>query len=136
MWRRCQKNTKKWWTIFSITNFQTKPTNNSREGLPLRHTLMPIFGDYLYHQGKDGVLWQVVEKEDVSTLLFKFHEGVYEGHFVGRIIAKKILWGRYHWSTFSKDAIEYCKTCDVCKTFVNKFVVHVPSLEKKHIYLY
>jgi hypothetical protein len=52
---------------------------------------MPIFGDYLYHQGKDGVLRQVVEKEDVSTLLFKFHEGVNKGHFVGRIIAKKIL---------------------------------------------
>jgi hypothetical protein len=96
---------------------------------------MPIFGDYLYHQGKYGVLWQVVEKEDVSTLLSEFHEGVYGGHFTRRITTRKILRGRYHWFTFSKDAMEYCKTCDVWKTFANKFVVHVPSLERKHVFL-
>jgi len=34
------------------------------------------------------------------TLLIKFHEGVCVGHFAGRITAKKILQGRYHWLTF------------------------------------
>ncbi len=68
----------------------------------------------------------VVEKEDVLTLLSKFHEGVCGGHFARRITAEKILQGEYHCPKLFKDAMEYCKTCDVCQTFANKSMVHVP----------
>jgi len=66
-----------------------------------------------------------VEKEDVLTLLSEFHEGVCGGHFARKITIEKILQGEYHCPTFFKDAMEYCKTCDVCQTFANKSMVHV-----------
>jgi hypothetical protein len=56
------------------------------------------------------------------TLLSEFHEGICEGHFVEKIIAK-ILWGGYHWLIIFKNALEWH---DVCPAFVNKYVVHVP----------
>jgi len=40
----CQEKTKKWWTIFCVTNFQKEPTNNLKEGLPLSHALTPFSG--------------------------------------------------------------------------------------------
>jgi hypothetical protein len=84
-----------------------------------------IFGNYLHHQRKDEVLWRALKKMDVSTILFEFHEGICEGHFVERLTAK-IFRGGYHWLIFFKNAIEYYRTCDVCQAFANKYVVHVP----------
>jgi hypothetical protein len=56
----------------------------------------------------------VVEKEDVLTLLSEFHEGVCGGQFARKITVENILQREYHCPTFFKDAMEYCKTCDVC----------------------
>jgi len=89
-------------------------------------------GDYLYHQGKDKVFWRVVEKEDVSTLLLNSMKAFVEVILLDYI--KKDLLKKVSLANIFKDAMGYCKTCDVCQTFANKFVVHTFSLEEKHVF--
>jgi len=44
-----------------------------------------IIRDQLYFQGKDGVLQRTIRNGETSHLLYEFHDGFCEGHFLGQI---------------------------------------------------
>jgi hypothetical protein len=82
-----------------------------------------IIDDQLYFQGRDGVLRQTIGKGEISRLLYEFHDGFYGSHFASRITIEKILQTSYYWPTFFKDAHDYCRSCDVCQTYAQRFIV-------------
>jgi hypothetical protein len=82
-----------------------------------------MIGNQLYFQGRDGVLRRTIGKHDTSRLLYEFHDGFCGGHFVGRIIAEKILQAGYYWPTLFKDAHDYCRSCDLCQVYAQRFTV-------------
>ena len=43
------------------------------------------------------------------------HEGITEGHYVGKETMQKVLRASLWWSTLHKDAKEYYKSCNVCQ---------------------
>jgi len=85
-----------------------------------------MISNQLYFQGRDGVLRRTIGKCDTSHLLYEFHDGFCGGHFTGRIITKKILQAGYYWPTLFKDAHGYCKSCDVCQAYAQRFTVNGP----------
>jgi hypothetical protein len=68
--------------IGSTKVIQTQITHKSQNYL--------IIGDQLYFQGK-YVLQRATRKGETSHLLYKFHDGFGEGHFLRQITTKKIL---------------------------------------------
>jgi len=48
------------------------------------------------------------------------------GHFVCRITTEKILHAGYYWPTLFKDAHDYCRSCDVCQAYAQRFIVSGP----------
>jgi len=94
-----------------------------------------MIGNQIYFQGKDGVLWRTIGKRDTSCLLYEFHDGFCGGHFAGWITVEKILQVGYYWPTFFKDAHDYCRSCDVCQAYAQRFTVSgllhpIPPFEK------
>jgi hypothetical protein len=45
----------------------------------------------------------------------ELHERPSGGHFVTKIMQKKILDARYWWPIMYKDMHDYCRSCDACQ---------------------
>ncbi len=60
---------------------------------------------------------------ETSHILYEFHNGFYEGHFVKWIKAEKILQASYYWLTFFKDAHDYYMSCDVCQAYAQRSIM-------------
>jgi hypothetical protein len=45
----------------------------------------------------------------------ELHERPSRGHFVTKIMQKKILDARYWWPIMYKDMHDYCRSCDACQ---------------------
>jgi len=58
--------------------------------------------------------------------LYEFYDEFCGGHFAGRITAEKILQVGYYWPTLFKDAHDYCRSCDVCQAYAQRFTVSGP----------
>ncbi len=58
--------------------------------------------------------------------MYEFHDGFCGGHFVRRIAVEKILQANYYLPTLFKDAHDYCKSCDVCQVYAQRFIVNGP----------
>jgi hypothetical protein len=55
-----------------------EPTNNSREGSPLRHALMPFLGITFTIKEKMGFCDGLLKRKMFQHLFFEFYEGVVE----------------------------------------------------------
>jgi hypothetical protein len=67
--------------VRSIKAIQTQIAHKSQNYL--------ITGHLLYFQGKDGVLQRIIRKGETSHLLYEFHDGFCEGHFLRQITTTK-----------------------------------------------
>jgi hypothetical protein len=56
--------------------------------------------------------------------LYEFHDAFCGNHFVKRITTKKILHASYYWSALFKDAHDYCRGCDVCQAYTQRFIMN------------
>jgi hypothetical protein len=52
--------------------------------------LYTLIGDLLYFCGRDGILWQTVEKNLVPKLLYEFYDCFCRGRFASQITTKNI----------------------------------------------
>ncbi len=65
----------------------------------------------------------------------ELHEAPLGGHFATKIMQREILYARYWWPTFYKDAHDYCRSCDACQITselaIQSFTKLVTSLPKE-----
>jgi hypothetical protein len=75
----------------------------------------------LYRFGHVNRFCQVLQLEQVPTILQELHGGVVGGHFSSDITMKIILDASY-WSLMAnRDVHEYCQSCDQCQRIGNLF---------------
>ena len=55
-----------------------------------KNRLYTLIGDLLYVCGRDGILWQTMEKNLVPKLSYEFYDCFYRGRFASQITTKKI----------------------------------------------
>jgi hypothetical protein len=70
----------------------------------------------LYNMGPDEILRRCVMEVERPLILDESHEGIVGGHYVGKLIAQKVLRAGLWSPTLHRDAKEYCcRACDVCQ---------------------
>lgn len=69
----------------------------------------------LYKLGSYEILRIYVLEHEWRRILEEAHARVVGGHYVGKIIAQKVLIVGVWWPTVHKDAKEFCRSCDVCQ---------------------
>ena len=69
----------------------------------------------IYHKGVDGIWRRVVEQFEKSVILRESHCGIAGGHYAGETITQKIWNNGLWWPTVMKDAVDYCRKCDLCQ---------------------
>lgn len=72
--------------------------------------------DVIFRINYDYVLLRWIEKAEAEKVLQELHNGPVAGHYVGDVIAHKILRACYYWPTLFKDAHNYVRKCQVCQT--------------------
>jgi hypothetical protein len=74
----------------------------------------------LFHVNYDGIHLRCLEHEDADKVLKELHDGPTGGHFVGNIIAHKILRVDYYWPTMFRDTHTYARNCKTCQMSVGR----------------
>jgi hypothetical protein len=64
---------------------------------------------------QDNKFHNVLQHEQVPTILQELHSGVGGGHCFSNIMVRKILDADYWWPTMSKNVHEFYWTCDLCQ---------------------
>ncbi len=75
----------------------------------------------LYKFGQVNMFCQVLQLEQVPTILQELHGGVAGGHFSFDITMRKILDASYWWLMMNRNVHEYCQNCDQCQRTCNLF---------------
>jgi hypothetical protein len=65
--------------------------------------------------GPDEILRRCVMEAERPLILEEAHEGIIEGHYVGKETMQKVLRAGLWWPTLHKDAKEYYRAYDVCQ---------------------
>lgn len=69
------------------------------------------------------VLLKCMDRHEVDIIVKVIHEG-YEGiHANGHVMAKKILWDGYYWTTMESDYFNYVKRCHKCQIYADNYGV-------------
>ena len=66
-------------------------------------------------QGADDIWWRVIQSDEKEAILREVHCGVDSGHYVGDATTRKTTRSGLWWPTTLKDAIRYCKECNLCQ---------------------
>ena len=78
----------------------------------------------LYKHNHDSTLLRCIDKSEEDKVMADLHEGTFGTHSSGYMMAKKILWAGYYWSTMEADCHQYSRTCHKCQIYADK--VHMP----------
>jgi hypothetical protein len=65
--------------------------------------------------GPDEILRRCVMEVERPLILIEAHEGIVGGHYIGKVIAEKVLRDSLWWPTLHRYAKDYYITCDVCQ---------------------
>ena len=74
-----------------------------------------LLKEILYHKGVDGLWRRVIRQFENSAILREAHCGIARGHYAGETTTRKIWNNRLWWPTTRKDALEYCRQCNLCQ---------------------
>jgi hypothetical protein len=74
---------------------------------------------WLYNMGLDEILRICVMESERPLILEEAHEGIAEGHYVGKSTTQNVLRDGLWWPTLHKDDKEYYRACDVCQRIGN-----------------
>ncbi|XP_020209225.1 uncharacterized protein LOC109794158 [Cajanus cajan] len=75
----------------------------------------------------DSVLLRCVGQYESQSLMKEIHEGTFDTHVIGQVMARKIMRAGYFWSTKEKDCILYARKCHRCQIYADN--VQVPPSE-------
>ena len=92
-------------------------TKGERRWLARKAVQYCLVNKELYCMGKDQVLRKVPTKEEISTILHAFHDGVCGGHFAHDITYRKILQAGFIWPSIHRDVHFWCEAYDACQRF-------------------
>ena len=103
-------------TIFLTTGLPPEHLSaDERKGLAVRSRNFCFLNDTLYHKGADGIWRRAVRQFEKSVILRESHCGIAGGHYAGETTARKIWNSGLWWPTVMKDAVDYCRKCDLCQ---------------------
>ncbi len=92
-----------------------RSTTSQRQYLPQRAKPCVFQERIPYKFGQDNKFCQVLQQEQVRTILQELHGRVAGRYFSFDIIVRKILDVGYQWPTMNQDVHEYYRTCDQCQ---------------------
>ena len=103
-------------TIFLTTGLPPEHLSaDERKRLAVRSRNFCLLNDTLYHKGADGIWRRAVRQFEKSVILRESHCGIAGGHYAGETTTRKIWNSGLWWPTMMKDAVEYCRKCDLCQ---------------------
>ncbi|MBW0519830.1 hypothetical protein O181_059545 [Austropuccinia psidii MF-1] len=73
-----------------------------------------LFDGILYHKSKHTCVMVLWSRMVINTILLKCHDNIYSGHFSKDRTMERIKTCAL-WSSWRKDIIEYCHSCDRCQ---------------------
>ncbi|XP_050916555.1 uncharacterized protein LOC127131683 [Lathyrus oleraceus] len=80
-------------------------------------------GDVLYKRNYYSVLFRCVDRHEASSMIKSIHEGCEGVHAKGPVMAKKILWVGYYWTTMEVDFYNFVRRCHKCQIYGDKIFV-------------
>jgi hypothetical protein len=83
----------------------------------IQATWFCLLGEVIYKRGYSEPLLKCLSKTEADYVLKEIHEGVYENHSGGRMMAQKTIRVGYYWLTISKVSALLVKHCDKCQKF-------------------
>ena len=103
-------------TIFLTTKLPPEHLSaDERKRLVVHSRNFCLLNDRLYHKGADEIWRRAVRLFEKSVTLRETHYGIVGGHYARETMERKIwnigLW----WPTVMKDAVYYCRKCDLCQ---------------------
>ena len=103
-------------TIFLTTGLPPQQlSTDERKRLAVCSRNFCLLNNNLYHKGADGIWRRAVRQFEKSVILRESHCGIVGGHYAGEATRRKIRNTGLWWPTVMKDAMEYCRKCDVCQ---------------------
>ena len=87
---------------------------DERKRLAVRSRNFYFLNDTLYHKGADGIWRRTVRQFEKSIILRESHCGIAGGHYVRETTTRKIWNSGIWWPIVMKDAVDYCRKCDLC----------------------
>ena len=89
---------------------------NKREHCSIRIMAMQyiLCGGQLYRRSYNGIHLHCLKREEVERDMEEVHQGICGPYMNERMLAKKILRIRYHWSTMETDCVDFVKRCHDC----------------------
>jgi hypothetical protein len=86
-----------------------------KKKLVVRTADFSLIVGHLYKMGPDEILRKCVMEVERPLILVEAHEGIAEGHYVGKATAQKVLRAGLWWPTLHRDTKDYSITYDVCQ---------------------
>ena len=74
---------------------------------------------YLWKTCPDNIIRRCVSEDEVASILNFCHGNEVGGHFGTDRISRKVLDSGFWWPTLSRDAANFCKSCDKCQRVRN-----------------
>lgn len=101
--------------FLSIEVAPAEYTTQQKKELICRATDFSLIAGHLYKMGPDEILHKYVPEHEQHSILAEAHDGVIEGHYVGKATVQQILGAGLWWPMMHKDSKEYRGACDVCQ---------------------
>ena len=83
--------------------------------LVVRSQKFCLLKETLYHKGAGGVWRRAIQQFEKLVILREAQCGIVGGHNSGDMTSQKIWNNGLWWPNTMKDAIEYCRQCDLCQ---------------------
>ena len=90
-------------------------TPDERKRLTIRSRYCCLLKETFYHKGADEIWRRAIWQIEKDIIMQEAHYGVAGGHYVREMTTRKIWNNGLWWPTTIKDAIEYCRQCDLCQ---------------------
>jgi hypothetical protein len=103
-------------------------TTSQRQYLAQRAKPFMLQEEIMYRFGQNNKFHQILQLNQVSTILQELHGGVTRRHFSSNIIVQKILDVGYWWPTMNQDVHEYYRTCDQHQIIGNMLIQNLAKL--------
>ncbi len=103
-------------------------TTSQRQYLAQRAKPFMLQEEIMYRFGQNNKFHQILQLNQVSTILQELHGGVTRRHFSSNIIVQKILDVGYWWPTMNQDVHEYYRTCDQYQIISNMLTQNLAKL--------
>ena len=96
-------------------NAPAEYSEKQRKQLVVKATDLTIIASQVYKLGQYEILRLYVLTHERPLSLRESHTGITGGHYLGKPTMQKVLTTGLWWPTLHRDAMEFCRSCDVCQ---------------------